>query len=68
MKTYIKGNISTIIYNNEQNGYTVGIFKIKETNSTDEELLNCVKKTISFVGTFHEIKEKANLMEQKKEQ
>ena len=62
MKTYIKGNISTIIYNNEQNGYTVGIFKIKETNSTDEELLNCVKKTISFVGTFHEIKEKANYL------
>lgn len=60
MKTYIKGTISTIIYQNESNGYTVGVFKVKETSQDDEELSNYLKKTISFVGTFHELKEKSN--------
>ena len=59
MKTYIKGLVSNIIYNNESNGYTVGLIKIKETNGKDE-LSNHIKSTISFVGTFHEIKEKSN--------
>lgn len=56
MKIYIKGTISTIIYNNESNGYTVGIFRIKETNSDDPS----VKGSISFVGIFHELREKTN--------
>ena len=31
-ESYIKGNISRIIFKNEINGYMVGLFKIKENN------------------------------------
>lgn len=52
MKTYIKGNYRDYIYKSEQ-GYVIGIFKIKETNS--EILKEYVEKTITFTGTFLEL-------------
>lgn len=52
METYIKGNFRKSIYQNES-GYTIGIFKIKETN--DEELDIYVGRTITFTGYFHEL-------------
>lgn len=52
--TYIKGPISQIIFRNEINGYTVGIIKIKETDSDE------ISSTITFVGTFGDIKIRDN--------
>ncbi len=52
MKTYIKGNYRDYIYKSEQ-GYVIGIFKIKETNS--EILKDYIEKTITFTGTFFDL-------------
>ena len=52
METYIKGNYRKSIYQNES-GYTIGIFKVKETNSDDLEIY--VGRTITFTGYFHEL-------------
>ena len=52
MDIYIKGNYQRSIYQNS-NGYHIGLFKIKETNS--EELTKYVDKTITFTGYFHEL-------------
>ncbi len=46
---YIKGNFRKSIYKSDS-GFTVGIFKIKETN--DEAMEDYVGKTITFSGTF----------------
>ena len=46
---YIKGNVRKILYEND-NGYRVGLFKVKETN--DEELSEYLNKTITFNGVF----------------
>ena len=54
--SYIKGKYSTEIYTNKDNGYTVGVLKIIETDVT--ELKN--KATVYFVGTFIEIKKGHN--------
>ncbi len=54
MNTYIKGNYKRIIFSGE-NGYTIGIFKVKETNS--EELLEFVNKSITFTGNFFDLNE-----------
>ena len=51
MNEYIKGNVKKIIYQND-NGYTVGIFKIKDASSQYEALVN---QSISFTGYFHEL-------------
>lgn len=53
MNAYIKGNVKKIIYNGE-NGYTVGLFKIKEATDEYTEYEN---QTISFTGYFHELNE-----------
>lgn len=54
MKNYIKGIfIRSIFYGN--NGYTIGILKIKETN--DEDVKDFLNKTITFTGYFEELKE-----------
>ena len=54
MNTYIKGNYKRTIFSGE-NGYTIGIFKVKETNN--EELLEFVNKTITFTGNFLDLNE-----------
>ncbi len=46
---YIKGKYRSTIFKSD-NGYYVGLFKIKETN--EEELVDFVNKTITFTGYF----------------
>ena len=46
---YIKGNVRKIIYESE-NGYRVGLFKVKDTN--DEDMMEYQNKTITFNGVF----------------
>ncbi len=46
---FIKGKIRHLIFEGE-NGYKVGLFRIKETDN--EELKDYVNKTITFVGYF----------------
>ncbi len=53
MKQYIKGNFKRTIYNNES-GYKVGLFRVKETS---EELIDLCNRTITFTGYFHELNE-----------
>ena len=45
METYIKGNYKRSIYTSD-NGFVIGIFKIKETN--EENLKEFINKTITF--------------------
>ncbi|MDE6284541.1 MAG: ATP-dependent RecD-like DNA helicase [Bacilli bacterium] len=49
---YIKGKIKKIIYQNNESGYIVALFRVKETN--DKELLDKVNKTVTITGTFTE--------------
>ena len=49
---YIKGKYRSSIFSNA-NGYTIGLFKVKETN--DEELKDYVNKTITFTGYFSDL-------------
>ncbi len=49
--SYIKGNVKRLIYKSD-NSFTVGLFKISETDE-NEAYLN---KTITFTGTFYELK------------
>ena len=51
---YIKGTYIKNIYNNKENGYTVGIMKIKETD------LDIIESTVYFTGTFYDLKIKSN--------
>ena len=46
---YIKGNVRKILYEND-NGYRVGLFKVKGTN--DEDMTEYSNKTITFNGVF----------------
>lgn len=52
MKKYIKGNYRQKIFQSN-NGYIIGLFKIKETN--DEELEDFVNKSITFTGYFADL-------------
>ena len=58
MTTFIKGTYYDNIYFNESNGYTVGLFKVIETN--DEEMIPMKGKIINFVGNFYDLKIKSN--------
>ena len=49
---YIKGNFKRYIYKGD-NGYVIGLFKIKESNS--DELDEYINHTITFTGYFHEL-------------
>ena len=40
-KEYVKGHLYKEIYRNEINGYMVGLFKIKETNTSFEDDIIC---------------------------
>ena len=51
---YIKGIFINDIYTNNQNGYTVGLIRIKESSEDDK-----VNKVITFTGIFDELKYKA---------
>ena len=51
MEEYIIGSVRRIIYRNE-NGYIVGVFKVKDTSTSFEFLKD---RTISFTGYFHEL-------------
>ena len=46
---YIKGKVRSTIYQND-NGFFVGLFRVKETN--DEELKDLVNKTITITGSM----------------
>ena len=50
---FIKGNLKRILFSGD-NGYLVGLFKIKETNEQNSELIN---QTVTFTGYFHELNE-----------
>lgn len=52
MDKYIKGNYRKSIFQSDS-GYTIGLFKVKETN--DKNLENYINKTITFTGYFHEL-------------
>ena len=52
MKNYIKGNYRQTIFKSN-NGYIIGLFKIKETN--DESLQDFINKTITFTGYFADL-------------
>ena len=54
--SYIKGKYTTEIFSNKDNGYTVGVMKIFDTDV--KELKN--KSTVYFVGTFINLKLKSN--------
>ena len=52
---YIKGKIRNIIYQNEESGYVVAVFRVKETN--DAKMDEYVGKTVTITGTFLDINE-----------
>ena len=54
--SYIKGKYTTEIFSNSDNGYTVGVIKIIDTDVV--ELKN--KSSAYFVGTFIDLKLKNN--------
>ncbi|MDD4718589.1 MAG: ATP-dependent RecD-like DNA helicase [Bacilli bacterium] len=54
MKSYIKGTYSKTIFKSD-NGYIIGLFKIKETNI--DNLENSIDRTITFTGYFHDLTE-----------
>jgi exodeoxyribonuclease V alpha subunit len=49
--TYIKGNLKQIIYSSDK-GYTVGLFKVLDT----DESQRYINKTITFTGIFFDLK------------
>ena len=51
---YIKGTYIKNIYDNKDNGYIVGILKIKETD------LDILEQTIYFTGNFYDLRIKNN--------
>ena len=57
---YIKGKLKRIIYQNNENGYTVALFRIRETD--DENLKNKVNKSITVTGTFNEANLEINVI------
>ena len=56
MEEYIIGNIRRIIYTGD-NGYKVGVIKVKKTSTSFEYLKD---KSITFSGYFHELDEDEN--------
>lgn len=52
MDIYIKGHYQKSIYQNS-NGYHIGLFKVKETNSPTATIF--LDKSITFTGYFHEL-------------
>ena len=50
---YIKGIFIQSIFNNSQNGYTVGLIRVKES-----DILEQINKVVTFTGIFDELKYK----------
>lgn len=50
---YIKGIYIQDIYSNQNNGYTVGLIRVKESDIPEE-----VNRVVTFTGTFSELKYK----------
>ncbi len=50
---YIKGTFIQNIFNNSQNGYTVGLIRIKESDN-----IEYINKVMTFTGIFDELKYK----------
>ena len=51
MQSYIKGNVRKVIFNGN-NGYVVGIFKVKDSS---DEFIEFINSTVTFTGYFHEL-------------
>lgn len=49
----IKGNLKRVLFQGD-NGYLVGLFKVKEADDENSDIVN---QTITFTGYFHEINE-----------
>lgn len=54
--SYIKGIYTRELFHNADNGYTVGVLKLKDTDIEELQAEN----NISFVGTFYDIRYKTN--------
>lgn len=50
---YIKGKLKKIIFHNNESGYVVALFRVKETN--DSVMLDKVNRTITITGIFTEV-------------
>ena len=50
---YIKGKLKKIIYHNNDSGYVVALFRIKETN--DKVMMDKVNKSITVRGIFTDV-------------
>ena len=51
MESFIKGNFRRSLFEGD-NGYKVGLFKIRETDEENEDLIG---ETVTFTGYFHEL-------------
>ncbi len=54
MESYIKGNFRRSIFKSD-NGYVIGLFKVRETN--DDTLEEYINSTMTFTGYFHDLNE-----------
>jgi exodeoxyribonuclease V alpha subunit len=54
MRNYIKGNYRRTIFKSD-NGYVIGLFKIKDTNT--ESMQDYINKSVTFTGYFHDLNE-----------
>ena len=50
---YIKGKLKKIIYHNNDSGYVVALFRIKETN--DKVMMDKVNKSVTVRGIFTDV-------------
>ena len=55
MEVSIKGKYTKTIFQNNSTGYTIGLFKVHDTDS--EKLTDYLNRTITFTGYFHELNE-----------
>ena len=55
MEVSIKGKYTRTIFQNNSTGYTIGLFKVHDTDS--EKLVDYLNGTITFTGYFHELNE-----------
>ncbi len=51
----IKGKYTKLIFKNDSTGYTIGLFKVLDTDS--QKLNDYINRTITFTGYFHELNE-----------
>ena len=56
----LKGVFKKYIFKNTDNGYVIGLFRIKEITKDEEINLDEIPATITFTGYFHELTEDDN--------